>query len=411
MKHAWIFAVCFLLLAQYSSYAQIDVRGSVDTYHAMRVKEPQDYLASRTKVRMEMDAENDDTNIFASFNAIKNYVVPSQSGIELHEAYIQYAADSWDLRAGRQLIIWGKADGISITDVISPMDYTEFLAQDYDDIRMPVDAAKFRYLRDQMNVELIWIPIFQPAILPPADSPWAFGAELPEGIEILHEPSMVPEKKLKNSEFGGKISFYFPWGDLALSSFYTWNKVPVMNQTLIQFEDVDGARLTIKPEHYRLTFAGFEFSIPYNAFVFRSESAFFKGQYFEPQELSDGLFEKNSINWLLGVDWYPGSEWTLSAQFADFFVLDYDQKIADDEHEMLITLNISKNLFRNTLTLSTSGYIGLNESEIFNRSSVDYELSDGLHLEAGLDIFAGDGGSFGQYKDNSEVWIKAKYSF
>ena len=30
---------------------------------------------------------------------------------------------------------------------------------------------------------------------------------------------------------------------------------------------------------------------------------------------------------------------------------------------------------------------------------------------AGADVFAGDEGVFGQYEDNTEVWIKAKYSF
>lgn len=78
---------------------------------------------------------------------------------------------------------------------------------------------------------------------------------------------------------------------------------------------------------------------------------------------------------------------------------------------MLATFNISKNLLRSTLTLSTSGYVGINDSELFNRSSIDYELTDGLHLEAGIDVFVGDDGMFGQYEDNTEVWFKAKYSF
>lgn len=78
---------------------------------------------------------------------------------------------------------------------------------------------------------------------------------------------------------------------------------------------------------------------------------------------------------------------------------------------MMATFNISKNLLRNTLTLSTSGYVGIDELEFFARSGVDYALTDGLHLEAGIDVFAGDKGIFGQYKDNNEIWIKAKYSF
>jgi len=403
---------CFvigLLLAQNIAYPQLDVRGFVDTYHAVRVKEPQDYLSSRTRIRMETMAESDDASIFASFNAIKNHIIPSRDGFELREAYLQYAAESWDLRLGRQLIIWGKADGVEITDLISPKDYTEFLAQDYDDIRMPVDAIKFRYLRDQMTAEFVCVPVFQPAILPGDDSPWALGGEIPDDVEISYEDPLIPEKKLENSEIGGRLLFYLPGIDLAFSSLYTWNKTPVISQT--ETEESGTKHLSIRAEHHRLAFVGFGFSVPYGSFVFRGESAFSTGRRFEPEDPDDGLFKKNTLNSLLGVDWYPGSEWTLSAQFAHHFILDYDGRIYDNEHETLATLSVSKNLLRNTLTLSTFGYVGMNNWELFNRSSADYSLTDGLHLEAGIDLFLGDEGVFGQYKDNTEVWVKAKYSF
>jgi len=42
---------------------------------------------------------------------------------------------------------------------------------------------------------------------------------------------------------------------------------------------------------------------------------------------------------------------------------------------------------------------------------VDYALTDEIHLLSGVDLFSGDEGVIGQYDDNDEVWIKAKYSF
>lgn len=182
-----------------------------------------------------------------------------------------------------------------------------------------------------------------------------------------------------------------------------------MNQILA--EQAGKKHLIVQPEHHRLTFIGIGFSVPYRSLVFRGESAFFKGKRFEPEAPFDELLKQNALHSLLGVDWYPGNEWTLSAQFAHHFILDYDDRISDDQHEMLATFNLSKSLLRNTLTLSTSGYIGINKSELFDRSSIDYALTDGLHLEAGFDLFLGDEGVFGQYQDNTEIWLKAKYSF
>ena len=395
-----------LIFGSIPAYSQIDIKGFIDTYHAVRTKAPNDYLSSRTRVRLEMLTESDNALAYASANATKNHILPSQTGIELREAYLEYAAESWDFRIGRQIIIWGKADGVQITDVISPMDLTEFLARDYDDIRMPVDAFKFRYLRDQVNFEFIWVPNFQGAVLPSGDNPWAVGTEFPADLNVTYENPLIPEKKLSNSEFGGKISFYLPGIDLALSSLCTWDKLPVMNQTRI-----DDDSLSVRLEHHRLTFVGLEFSMPYHEFVVRGEAAYYKGKYLEPASFDDRLMKKNTINWLLGLDWSPGGNWSLSAQFADNFILDYDKKILNEEHTMISTLNISKELFRETLTISSMGYLGINDKDCFTRSSMDYALTDELHLLAGFDIFIGDKGMFGQFKDNNETWVKAKYSF
>jgi hypothetical protein len=57
------------------------------------------------------------------------------------------------------------------------------------------------------------------------------------------------------------------------------------------------------------------------------------------------------------------------------------------------------------------GYFGINDKDCFVRTSIDYALTDELHLLFGVDIFAGEQGLLGQYKDNDEVWIKVKYSF
>lgn len=401
----FILSMLFILSVT-PAYSQIDTKGFIDTYHAVRAKSPNDYLSSRTRVRLEMLTQGDAALAFASVNAVKNHILPSLNGIELREAYLEYAAESWDFRIGRQIIIWGKADGVQITDVISPMDLTEFLAQDYDDIRMPVDALKFRYLRDQVNFEFIWAPNFQASIFPDGENPWAIKTEFPADLNVTFENPLIPEKKLKNSEFGGKISFYLPGIDLALSSLYTWDKLSVMNQT-----KTDDNNLSIRAEHHRLTFVGMEFSLPYHEFVIRGEAAYYKGKHLEPASLDDWLMKKNTVNWLLGLDWYPGSNWTLSAQFADNFILDYDKKIYNDQHTMISTFNISKKFFRETLTLSSFAYIGINDGDVFDRSSINYALTDELHLSAGIDIFVGDEGMFGQFKDNNEVWVKAKYSF
>ncbi len=403
--HKTFILVILLILAQKSD-AQINVKGFVDSYHAVRIKSPHDYLSSRNRVRMEMSVEAGDALSFISFNGIKNKILPTESAIELREAYLDYIGGSWDARIGRQIVIWGKADGVQITDVVSPMDYTEFLARDYDDIRIPVDAVKLRFFRDIMNFELIWAPTFQSAILPMGDNPWAIQMEVPAGKQVILDEPLVPENTLGNSEIGGKVSLYLPGIDLALSALYTWDKFPVLRKS-----NAGNDSFRFRQEHHRISFVGAEFSAPHDAFVLRGESVFFKGKRLESAQFDGQLFERDMLKWLIGLDWYPGHSWTISAQFTDGFILDHDDCIADDAHTMFSTLSISQKLWRETLTLSTFAYIGVNNGDMFDRSSIDYAFTDEFHISAGIDLFVGNEGMFGQFKDNNEVWVKAKYSF
>lgn len=385
-------------------------QGFVDTYHAVRINDPYDFLSSRTRLRLEMWVTGEDASLFTSMNAVKNNVIVSNTGIELKEAYMDYTAEKWDLRVGRQIIVWGKADGLAITDIVSPWDYTEFLAQDFDDIRLPVDALRFRLLSDKANLEFLWLPVFRPAVLPYPGTPWSLRYEIPENVVVLSDDSIEPNLSPRNSEVGGKLSFYLPGIDFAISSFYTWDDYPTLHRTVSPVGDT--LLIHYHPEHHRLTFIGAEFSKPWRDFVLRGEAAYYKNRYFEPDNLlSETMFKRDVLNWMIGLDWTPGNDWFLTVQFVDNFVLDYNDEIEDDEHMMMTTLHISKKLLRQILELSSMGYYGINEEDGFIRTNMDYSLTDEIHLLIGIDFFFGDEGRMGQYDDNDEIWIDAKYSF
>ena len=98
-------------------------------------------------------------------------------------------------------------------------------------------------------------------------------------------------------------------------------------------------------------------------------------------------------------------------QIAGVSILNYEEKIIEDKNTLTVILNISKKLFRETLKISNMIYYGINNKDLFNKSGIEYSLTDELHLSVGVDVFEGDKGLFGQYKDNTEAWVKAKYSF
>jgi len=409
LKYIWI-AILIQAMVQPGSGQKIELGGFIDSYHAIRLKDPYDFMSSRSRFRGEIKGMKGNSSFFTSLNANYNYLLPDRTFIELREAYLDYAGSGWDLRAGRQIIIWGVSDGIRITDIIAPMDFSEFLARDYDDIRMPVEAVRLRVFRNNIKCELVLVPLFQSFIYPSdPENPWNI---LPrgEGIPPVHiAPAVKPEARLQNSEIGGRLSFYLSGFDISLVSLYTWNKMPVFRTELSP--DMDSMLLI--PEHHRMGMLGLDFSKPIGTLVLRGEGALFSGESYacELREGSSELVSKNVLRYLVGLDWYPGNDWTLTGQFSQATVLNFEERMDCERNHLLATLGISRKLLRSTLTLSSFGYMDLTYAGFFNRTSVEFCLSDQIRLSAGVDLFGGDGGMFGMYGDNSEFWIKMKYNF
>lgn len=363
--------------AQDGDSLRVNVKGFVDTYHAVRSEQPNDWMSSRTRVRGEVTIEKGNTGAYVSANLIHNAILKDRSGFQLREAYAYYSDDHWDVRAGRQIITWGVADALRLTDIISPMDYTEFLAQDYDDIRIPVGALRLRYSREKWCFEAVAIPVSSFFELPTDDkNPWSVGP-LPIGDE--------PNRRLSNMEYGGRLSFFLSGIDFSFSALHTWNKMPVFCDGIGQYR--------------RMTMLGADVSVPVGKFVVRGEVA----EYLDEAQT---FGRAASTNALLGIDWYAGNDWSISAQYSHKYIAS-----GDNRNSGLATFRISKELLHNTLALQSFAYVDVTNGGVYNRLSADYAINDQLHAIIGYDYFHADRGMFTVYKKNSELFFKLKYSF
>ncbi|MBQ7239574.1 MAG: hypothetical protein IJS20_12370 [Bacteroidales bacterium] len=364
--------VASTLLAQTDESAlQVSVRGFADTYHAVRTEAPHDWMSSRTRLRGEVNVSHGSVGLFTSANVIYNAVVPDRTGFSLRECYLSYNSPHIEVRAGRQIITWGVVDGLRLTDVISPMDYSEFLAQDYDDIRVPVSALRTRLSGSNWQLDLVAVPVAQFFVLP-SDSanPWSIGSLPP-----IEEPS----RRLHHMEYGGRFSVFLSGIDFSLCALHTWQKTPSFHQGRWCYR--------------RMGLVGGDLSVPVGQLVMRGEVA-------------STLYDEGGTQALLGIDWYMPGSCTLSAQYAH-------QLLRQGTHRNsgLATLRLSKEWTDVGLTLQTFAYVDVSEGGIFDRSSADYALTDQLHLLLGYDLFHAKRGQFLVYRHNSEAWLKMKYSF
>jgi hypothetical protein len=56
----------------------------------------------------------------------------------LREAYIDTEIENFSIRAGKQQVVWGTADGMKLLDAINPTDYSEMAQNQMEDSRIPV---------------------------------------------------------------------------------------------------------------------------------------------------------------------------------------------------------------------------------------------------------------------------------
>jgi len=56
----------------------------------------------------------------------------------LREAYVDMEQGDWSIRAGKQQVVWGTADGMKLLDAINPTDYSEMAQNQMEDSRIPV---------------------------------------------------------------------------------------------------------------------------------------------------------------------------------------------------------------------------------------------------------------------------------
>lgn len=405
------------------SLPQIEIGGYVKNYNAVLLNNTYDFLVLRNRLRLNFINSSSEYALgYASFD-IKNDQVGAEQTTEMtiRELYIDLYFDSFDIRLGKQQIVWGEADGLFITDIVNPLDLREFILADSEDIRMGIIAAKFQLYLNNSRLESIWIPQFVPAKFSPLDEPWAFYTPIdeiakiiPDSLITIHSTNL-PENYLKNSEFGFRYSTFIKGIDLAFSYHYTWDDYPVFRQYYKQTANpFIPFSVTIIPEHDRLTVIGGKFSTTLGPTVIRGEGALYRNKNFYTGNMmdEDRVVQKDFLNYMIGLEMTPGNAF-ISGQLVQEVILDYNAQLANDETVNTGTLLLSHTFANETIKPEIFTIYNLTHEDYWGRFSVKYYPLDDVEIILAADIFGGNKKNklFSQFDDNDNFYVKVKYSF
>ncbi len=412
MKRLIFLSGILIILLSLIKADNISTTGYVRSYMGLLLNDNNDYSIIQNTLNLNFEQIKDKVALKANPYI---YQYPHNNlKLRLRELYMDLYFNSIDLRIGKQQIIWGKADGVFITDIVSPKDLTEFLLPDFEEIRMGITSVKADYYIGNNTLELVWIPAFQGTVMPDSNSIWFPKMDLAGNI-IYDFSDMKVNESFKNSEFFTKFSALTSAIDFELMFAYAYDDDPTIHiHPILNSQTHKLSGVLLKPKYNRLHVYGGSFSTTLGPMVLRGEGALYTGKYFNLSELSpstDNIIKKDYLHYLLGIDYTTFYNIKLSAQFIQQYILDYEDIIKNDEFENMGTFLATKDFLNETLFTELFIYYGFNNNDALIRPKVTYDFADGFEILIGANIFTGTKGRFGQFNNNDMVYSKIKYSF
>ena len=419
IRLVFLIPLYFILINSTNFIVAQDISGFLRNYNALLTTSPNEYLVGRNRLRADISFNTDYGNIFIS-NEILNSYTSSANNIEYNfrEGYLDVYFDKSDLRIGKQIISQGRTSGTFITDIISPLDLSEFLTLQVEDLKGGIPAIKYiRYFGSNF-LEAVATPVFQSNTLAKPGSRWFPFKELEKSTEVVYADS---SQENSYRSFQGMLKFgirkSLKW-DLDLIVMWWTQGNPAYEKDLVltgPFGLTDPA-LQLSKTYLKSPIIAYSGNYVLNEnLIIKSESAFHFKKHFdylpelatqsnlnsltpaEQQQLAllfsqngDGfLFEKPWLISMIGIK-TSLSGFEIESQFLLEHVFEYDNRILQQQDFYYSTLSFQKTLMRNKLRLSGFGRFNYVGNDFWVNPQASYDVKDGLETSLGFHFFGGE---------------------
>ncbi len=404
-----------------SLQAQMEFSGFYQNWMAVRATEENDIMLIRNRVRLDGNLYGETVGGYFSID-IRNDGTSGEYDFEtsFREAYVDLFFSNVEFRLGKQQVVWGKADGVFINDIVCPLDMSMFLLQDFDNIRMGLPMAKANLYLGNWMLEGLWIPKFEPWQFAEAGSDWEFTLSVPPDTvwdlipNVIHlNDEELPENSLENSEFGLKLSTFLLGADISLlylDGYADHPSIQVVDTTITGSPIPTQIDTYLSPTYYRSPMYGLNFSRPVFTTVIRGELGYFGDRRFSNVNMQ--TVTSDYFSGMMGIDFTGPWGSSISFQAIHRQIMDYKSGMVDDETEQMATATISGSFLRETVIASVLGLADVNEDAGLGRLDISYAWSDALRISLGGFLLWGNEDTlFGQFDVNDNIYLKIKYSF
>ncbi len=340
---------------------------------------------------------------------------------DLRELYYRQAlGQEGTLTLGKQQVVWGQADGVTVLDIVNPMNYREFILEDPEEARIPTWMANIVVPVGPFDMQVLWIPdqtytdfpnynegefaIRSRRLIPAAPT----GLSLP----VQRQRAERPDRPIKDSDVGIALTSSVDSWDFSLNYMYHYNDAPFFETHMVMTGT--GPVINVRERYERTHTFGGSASTSIGDYVLRGELAHATQRSvidYDPRS-KDGRFQTNDTSYVLGLDYYGVTDSVFSAQFYQSILGETTGYLPRKKVDNIMTFLYRKDLRHQRDSFEARWLTNNNDGDGLVRFQYTSKLTENIKGTVGLDVFYGDrNGLFGQFENNDRVQVKLDFYF
>jgi hypothetical protein len=314
---------------------------------------------------------------------------------DFEEYYLEYVSRVFDVRVGKQIYNWGKADGINPSDHLSTVDVTDLI----DDQDIGIFSTRVNiFLGQNVILETVWSPFFAPIRLAPRGTRFSF---VSEDSTVRINPRELPETSLENSQYALRLLGFWGPVDMSLIWYDGINDSPVSRPE---------ADRSLTPVFNKIKIIGANVAFNTGKIGWRGEVGY---------QVTDEGGADDFVQYVIGVDrtfsdilsdhdlyvllQYVGLEITAPAQSPTSGGL--------RQAFSTTAIGLFRYEFSDDTELELRATINLDELDHILELQFSHKFSDALEGVIGINVFGGDPDTFfGQFDDNDRFFLRLTYT-
>lgn len=417
-----------LLLIAAPSPAQTRLGGFVEydnlTYFTTAEKEKVNARNASTLQLEVRHVASPNAEVFAAVELRVDQADRARDRTFLDEAYVDLFFGDFDIRVGKQIYAWGRADGINPTDNLTVWDYSDVL--DTDDEQIGQVSIRTDYYFGPWTLEGVLVPSFTPSVLPRGDSRWfpplpggAPDPALPGGARtITFADPLLPDEGLESFQYALKLTGSGGGWDYSVSWFDGFNDLPALRVIGPVSSPSAAAGMIVEQSYHRRRTIGADFATAIGKLGAHGEAAYY---ITEDWRGLDPAIDDPYLQFVLGGDY------TIRDLLPDkdlFLLLEWVQEVQVPDRNGTYRLTDLNHLFRKSLfaradlglgefaKLTLEGVANFATDDWWLRPGFWWSAADALEIVGRVDLLYGpDDSFFGLFRDNRRAQVRVKYSF